>query len=108
MARSVSVTAATAEVPPDRGRGEVALTASNVGTRPVRGRGLVPAGETRETWLAVGGEPERDFRTDDTQPAATGPIPVGGRSSCHRVSDKTPDQARHQSRPARSRRDHGG
>jgi hypothetical protein len=49
------------------GQGELTFTVSNALGRPVRGRAVVePEGVTPREWLALEGEPERDFPPDGT------------------------------------------
>lgn len=46
----------------DQGRAQVSFTVSNTGPKSLTGRAkLIPLGSTRETWLTLDGEPERNF-----------------------------------------------
>lgn len=71
MARVFTITAASDNVPlDDKGRGEIAFTVSNASGRALRGRarlGLIPQGTDEKAWLAIVGEPERDFPVGGVQ-----------------------------------------
>jgi hypothetical protein len=68
MARIFAITSASETVALSGGRVEVVFTATNSATRPIRGHARpVPVGETRQEWLSLRGESERDFAGGGTQ-----------------------------------------
>jgi hypothetical protein len=66
MPRIFTITAATESISLDRGgRGEITFTAANSSGRPQRAIArLIPLGSTKDEWLSLGGEVERDFPID--------------------------------------------
>jgi hypothetical protein len=69
MPRAFDITAATESVNLSAARqGEIAFTVSNALRAPVRARATVMVdGQAQREWMAISGEPERDFATDGTQ-----------------------------------------
>jgi beta-lactam-binding protein with PASTA domain len=52
----------------DQGRGQISFTASNTGPKSMAGRvKLVPLGSTKEPWLSLEGEQERNFAKGEAQ-----------------------------------------
>jgi PASTA domain len=63
--RVFAITTETDAIPLANGRGEASYTVSNSSGRSLRGRArVVPLGSTKEAWLSIGGEAERDFSVD--------------------------------------------
>jgi beta-lactam-binding protein with PASTA domain len=97
--RSFSVSAAAQTVPLDRGRGTAAFTVSNVSPVPVRGRLKVePLPPTPAAWLALDGEAERDFATNQAEQVRVKiAVPDGSAAAeypfrLHVYSAATPDE----------------
>ena len=67
--RIFAITAARETVTLDsQGRAEVSFTASNTGPKSMTGRAkLVPIGSTKEAWLSLDGEYERNFAKGEAQ-----------------------------------------
>src|SRR5512147_3104174 len=69
MSRPFAITAAAETLELDaNGRGEVSFTVSNSSGRPLRGQAKGKAlDSTKQEWLSVAGETERDFSANATQ-----------------------------------------
>jgi hypothetical protein len=68
MAHLFTITPASDSLVLDKGRGEIVYTVFNTLGTPLRGRAkVVPLGSTKQEWLALRGESERDFSASGTQ-----------------------------------------